>query len=296
MKNKELEDMERRRQRLENFRNGGKLYKTLVSIAIVGVFLAAGIIVLGTTGTFNLSAGLFGTAAMIGILCLGILTTLQWIKKIEEKKYMTVSFVFIGLIATCMVLWIVCDWLIVALVNSANPESTGIALLWVIKIAVILSLQLMVANVVAMVVLKYRKNMIAFQVITYLSYAFIDFYFTFMLLCIRIKSNTIELSDNFGVLGSQAMITLIVLAFVYAIISSSIVKSVEARRLRRMTNAYYNGRDLEEQEYMAKEEKKEEPKFETAEEKLAKLKKLYEQELITKEEYESKKADIMKEL
>ena len=45
----------------------------------------------------------------------------------------------------------------------------------------------------------------------------------------------------------------------------------------------------------AEEPKAEEPK-ETPEEKLEKLKKLYEQELISKEDYEAKKAEIVKDL
>ena len=305
MRNRRLEELERRRQRVENFRRGGLLYRTLVSIAIVGVFLAAGIIVLGTTGTFKLSAGLFGTAAMIGILCLGILSALPWVKKIEENKYKMVAFVFIGLIAACMVLWIISDWLIVSIVNRGaageDIENTAYALLWFIKIAIILSLQLMLANVVAMLVLKYRNTMIAFQVITYASYAFIDFYLTFLFMCIRLFRNSsgepdVALSESFGILGSQPMVTLLILAIVYAAISSSIVKSVEARRLRRMTNDYYNGRDLDETNPINNEEPKEEPKVETTEEKLAKLKKLYEQELISKEEYEQKRADLLKDL
>ena len=277
----------------QRFSEGGKLYRTLVSIAIGGIFLAAGIVVLGVTGIFTLSAFLFGIVGMIGILCLGLVSILPWIRRIEKGEFKKVSIAFICVIGACALLWIVCDWLLVAIFKNPT-DSSAIALLWFVKIAVILSLQLMVADIIATFRLKYGNSFLPFQIITYLSYAFIDFYLTFMLLCIIIKGNNVELSPAFAALGSQAMITLVVLAVVYAIISSSIIKHVEGRRIRNMSEDYHTVTIKEEvEEQQAQEEI---VKEESTEEKLAKIKKLYEQELITQEEYEQKKSDLLKNI
>lgn len=275
----------------EKFRNGGKLYKILASISMVGIFLAAGILVLAGTGVFKISAGVFGTVAMIGILCLALVSMLPWVRRFENGEYKKIAIAFMAVISTCAVLWIVSDWLIVAMVNNLNA---GVALLWFVKIAIILSLQLMVADVVAVMLLRFGKSYLPFQIITYLSYLFIDFYVTFLLCCIMINGGDIKLSPAFGVFGSKAMISLIVLAVVYAVISSSILRFVQQRRFRNMVNDYNEGK-FDKVDDNAEEPVKEEPK-ETTEEKLEKIKKLYEQELITKEEYEAKKTEIIKDL
>lgn len=290
-------DVERGLSVLDRIQSGGKLYKIMASISMLGVFLAAGILVLATTQVLKISAGLFGTVVMIGILCIAIVSTLPWIRRIEKNEYKTVAIAFISVIGACALLWIISDWLVVAMITNHNAT---IALLWVVKIAVILSLQLMVADVVAMMYLKFGKTYLPFQIITYLSYGFIDFYLTFLFCCIHISGEDISLSPAFGILGSKWMITLIVLAVVYAAISNSILKNIQARRLRNMVNDYSDGKlDGQTDEDVLKkeenEEVKDEPK-ETPAEKLEKIKKLYEQELITKEEYEAKKSEILKDL
>ena len=274
----------------ERFESGGTLYKILTTVSIVGIFIAAGILVLAATQVFKLSAGLFGTVAMIGILCLALVSMLPWVRRFERNENKPVAIAFMSVISACAVLWIVSDWLIVAMVTSGVG---GVALLWFVKIAIILSLQLMVADVVAVMVLRFGKTYLPFQIITYLSYAFIDFYVTFLLCCIHINGGDIQVGPAFGVFGSKAMIALISLAVVFAAISSSILRFIQTRRLRNMINDYSEGRlSGQAPQEGAKEE---EPK-ETPEEKLEKLKKLYEQELISKEDYEAKKAEIVKDL
>ena len=152
---------------VDKFQSGGKLYKIMASISMLGVFLAAGILVLATTQVLKISAGLFGTVVMIGILCIAIVSTLPWIRRIEKNEYKTVAIAFISVIGACALLWIISDWLVVAMITNHNAT---IALLWVVKIAVILSLQLMVADVVAIMYLKFGKTYLPFQIITYLSY------------------------------------------------------------------------------------------------------------------------------
>ena len=290
-----IDDMDRKLNIAQKFADGGRLYKLLATIAMVGIFVAAGIIVLAATQVLKISPGLFGTAVMIGILSLALISILPWIRRIENNEYKTVSIAFVSVIAVCAVLWIISDWLVVAMITNHNA---GVALLWFVKIAIILSLQLMVADVVAVMYLRFKKSYMPFQIITYLSYGFIDFYLTFLLCCINIADGKIKVSNAFGLLGSHLMIALIALAVVYAAISSSILRFIQERRKRNMVNDYYEGKiknlDTDE-EVQEKEEPKEEPK-ETPEQKLEKLKKLYDQELITKEDYEAKKAEIMKEL
>ena len=70
----------------KNFMKGGKIYKTISSIAITGIFVAVGILVLALTGNLKLSPALFGLMFSIAVLCMGLITTLPWVRRIEKNQ------------------------------------------------------------------------------------------------------------------------------------------------------------------------------------------------------------------
>ena len=268
----------------------GKLYRALSTTAFIGIFLAAGVVVTTLVNpSMHLNAWVWGVIVSIGVLSLGIISVLPWIRRLEKGEYKKISLTFIIFVAVCVDLWLVCIWLAITMFSTKNSDG-AIWLLWFIKITVIISLQLMVATVVGDLVTKVKKTMIPFQVITYASYAFADFYLSFLLVCITITpaQGKIGVSSALGVLGNPLMVTLFCIALVYMMISSFIVKSIETRRMRNMaTDNFENmisGKGADQQAAPAEK---------TMEGELTSLKDMLDKGLITEEEYANAKKNII---
>lgn len=276
--------------------SGGKLYKIISSIAIIGIFVAAGLLVLAFTKSLPLSAISFGFVFSVAVICLGAISTLPWIRRFENNDNKKIATAFLIVIGVCVLLWLICVWLGIIIYKRAQADieslNAAIALIWIIKITLLISLQLIVSSTITNVLLKYKKTLIPFQVITYASHLYIDFYLTYLILCLGVNSGGPYVSEGISFLGHKAAWVLLILAFVYAIISSSILRSIEVKKMKNEAKeAAANG---------AKDEtaqKQEAAKTsDTPQQKLENLKKMYEQELITKEEYEQKRSEIIKDL
>ena len=282
----------------------GKLYKILSTIAYVGMFAAVGIVVITLTSSIHLNAYLWGVVATIAILSLGLTSSLPWIRRIENREYKTASIVFAAFIAACVVLWAICLWMVVVM-YAKNDMSSLDWFLQFLKIAILVSLQLMVSTFVGNVLIKCGKTMIAIQVISYLSYLFVDFYLSFLVFCIVISpgsSSPIYVNtEALGVLGKPAMVTIFALALVYTFIAKFIMRSIENRRVRDMTEEMVLKNQQEQaqptvninlvgaQQAPAGEQK-------DVRAKLADLKQLKEDGLITEEEYNKKREQILKDM
>ena len=278
----------------------GKWYKRINTIAIVGIFAAVAIIVLSISGIwFKMSAFMFGVVGTIAILCAGLLLSLPWVNKYEKGTYKKLALVFIIFYGVCALLWLVCLYLGIGLYNGAKAgnvsEGYVVATANFVKISLLLSLQLMLSSVVATGIIKYKKSNYFLQGIAYASYAFFDFYFTYLLFCINfnaIGTSGNVFSESIKLLGSKYMIVFLVLAVIFIAISNIIMNRDDNRKMQQ---AIVSVVEQQNENGKTKEAETKEA-VETPEEKLAKLKKMYDNELITKEEYESKKADILKEM
>ena len=260
----------------------------------MGVFIIITILVLSIMGYIPMSAIIFGILATLAVLCIGALSALPWIKKIEKKDYFKTAIVFTSLIAICCLLWIICVWLAVNMyikLRDNSDASTLIKTLGFIKGTVIVTLQFMVASVVATCLTKFKKTMIPFQIITYVSYLFFDFYITFFLACIRYNKieGEVQISETIKLLGNKLMLTLFILAIVYVAISNAVIKRIQERKAKEFVEDNYD------KSIDIGTETEQEPK-DSIQEKLESLKKMYEAELITKEEYEQKKSEILKDM
>ena len=79
------------------------------------------------------------------------------------------------------------------------------------------------------------------------------------------------------------MYVIFILALLYVMISSAVVKRIESKKVAQIAEDH--DKTINQQ-----------TPSQTAEEKLAKLKEMYDKQLITDEEYQAKKAEIIKEL
>lgn len=298
---------------------GGKLYKIINTCAIVGLFVAVGIVVLMITQTIKFSSSIIGLVIAIGILCFSCILALPWIRKIENNEFKILSYVFLGLIAVSCVLWIVSDIVIIheykeikSAVNGSNMTDEEnvkffngiVGALNYLKASVFISVQFSVASFIATSITKYKKTLIPFQAIAYTSYAVCDFWFSGFLFALNIKKASsvsgLDISDVFSVnsnmvkfLVSKAMLTIFILAVAYVIVANAVIKRMEQRKVKYATDDLANGRVPAPQGGATVAT---EPEKETAQERLEKLKSMFDNKLITEEEYNQKKAEILKDM
>ena len=302
--------------------DGGKLYKIINTCSTIGLFLTVGLVVLMIMGTIKCTSSVVGIVAAIAILCFSCILALPWIRKIENNEFKVLSYVFLAIVAVCCLLWIISDIVIISQYkaikasalndNLTEEESTKlfnslVGALNYLKAAVFISIQFSVASFVATGITKYRKSMLPFQGITYISYLFCDFWISTFLFTINVKkinaSNVGDLDKIFQInenvltfLTSKAMVTIFVLAIAYVIIANAIIKRQDQRRMKNATEDLAKGRvPIVGGEDSAPAAVQAEP-VQTPEEKLEKLKSLYEKQLITKEEYEEKRNNILKDM
>ena len=289
------------------FAGGGKLYRTISSIAIAGLFLAVGIIILAVMQMFNMSVTLGCSVAVIAIICSSCLIALPWIRLIERGEFKRTSIVFLCLDIVCGLLWIVCAILVSSIItksiNGTMTETYAYNTLRLIKVTLVITVQFFVSSFIGTGITKYRSTMVAFQVIAYLSYLLFDFFVSIILFCVEFSGGEINFnSELFAVINNRPMWTLFVVSIFYCAISSGIMNRQVLRRAKNMADDAFMDSVKDEVELRkAQREGKDvvdltEAKNESAEEKLEKLKNMYEKELITKEEYEEKRKNILKDM
>lgn len=270
-------------------KKGFSLYKLLTTLGIAGIFLAVGYFVFQTSYG-HLSALQVLITALIFIVSVGCLLCLPWAKWLSEKRYKIVCWVFIGVVALTIVLWFVSAILIYnILINEKVDAEKTLNLLNFLKIVFIISFQTLLANMIARLLLTYKKSLIVFQIVMYLSYLFLDFYVCYALGSIKMASGEVSWTGNTELLTNRLMLTLLTLSILYIAISNAILRVVARRR------GLVVGRGLGDAFVDAEEEndRKANPQPKSSEEKLAELKAMLDKQLITQEEYNKKRQEII---
>ena len=270
-----------------------KLYKAITSIAIFGTFVAVGLFILGMFEIINFNTFIFGAIATIALISIGCLLVLPWVRNFERGEYKKISIVFMVLVIICTILWIVCVYLGIHLYKNAQLDnwnkSSLLLTLRFIKITSIISLQILLSSLIAGTIIRYKKDMIFFQVITYASNLFFDFYVTCFLLCLKIDpAKGLEISKSIQFLFSKTMFVIFLLSIVYMSISSKIMKTVDSRRLKNAVEVYNNP--------PIKPSGETTQPIDPVEERLQKLQTMLEKKLISQDEYNKKREEILKDL
>ena len=258
------------------------LFKILQNISVTLIFIVTAIFICAVTGLIKLTPFLVDALGLTIILCLGFIFSLPWIKYIEQKKYKIASIIFLVLIIICSILWAICLIIIVNVISKdLTLENFSLIL---VKSSALISIQFLIASTFASIILKYKKSMIPFQVITYASYIFIDVYFSILIFNL---GRDISFNSIADLLFSKVMLTFLFIAFAFVCISNAVIKRTDKRRINEMVDNQDNNINNE------NSNKVDDKSTKTTNEKLQELKQLYESELITKEEYEKKKAEIL---
>lgn len=282
---------------LEEERNSGgksgKLFKIVNTITILGMFAALGIGVLGIFQVLKFNAPTFGVIGTIISICVGSWLMLPWVACLDQKKHKKASLTFIILDVAIPLLWIFAIWFFVIRITGGG---VGVKTLTFIKVVFLISLQFAVVSFVANTVLRYGKKLIVVQIVAYISYAYFDFYLSYALFCIRFtEAEGIVFSGALEVLGNKLLVALFVLAFVYIIISFSIINGRHKKRRRRLGDTVMDlvpGSERRTQT-QASAPAPAEPKKDITEEQLQALQNLLDKNLITQEEYEEKRKAII---
>ncbi len=269
-------------------KSGFNLYKLLTTLGIAGIFIAVGYFVFQTSYG-HITAMQVLITALILIVSVGCLLCLPWSKWISEKRYRIVSWVFIGVIGVTIILWLISAILIYNIIITQDVnEAKTITLLNFLKVVFIISFQTLVANMIGRTFLTYKKSLIVFQIVMDLSYLFLDFYICYALSGIKMSTSGVDWTANTGLLTNHLVLTLLTLSILYIGISNAILRVVERRKAARgrggLGDAFVDA--MEENDVQPSNKK-------TAEEKLAELKTMLDKNIITQEEYDKKRKDII---
>ncbi len=273
-----------------------KLYKLITTFAVLGAFLTVGVLILGIILGF-LVAPLTLTLAIIAILCLSAILILPWIKKLESKQNKTLSIVFLAFTGLCSVLWIIAAIIIYVIVVSDSISASASAVyISALKWIIIISAQFLTASTITSMIMRYKKTYLIFQIITTISMVFVDLYVSCILFGLYFDAeNSIQINKGiYEFIFSTPMIALFVMFIVFSAISLGIINRMERNR---GVGGYVRAARQEKYQQASKEvaelPKEEAP---SATERLAKLKEMLDAGLITQEEFEAKKAEILNEV
>jgi len=285
----------RQQKDYELYDRPSKMYKTVSNISIAGVFIACTILVFAFAGYFKLTPFVFGLVGTIFIICFACLFILPWVRIYEKYEFKKTSLIFMISLMVCAVLWAICLYMGIDVFNKIAADSdkalsATISTVNIIKFTLIATVQILIASFVGQTIVKYRKTLVPFQIITYISYLFVDFYITFLLVCVQLNTEGLSINEHISILGNRLILTLFALSLVFMAISSVVIKRMEARRIQEHVADTYIEATAEEKV----EEKINESK--TAEDKLEEIKNLLNKNLITQEEYDKKREEILKDL
>ncbi len=270
------------------------LFKLLQNVALIGIMLVIGLVVIFTTGAVEVNNVLIEFTVIVGLLLFGVLLVLPWAKYLEQKQYKVISLVFLIAVAICVVLWIICTAIIFHAYRAKDFEDLSVIQL--IRVTLIISFQVIVASFIGKFVIKYQTKYIPFQAIAYLSIIYIDFFLSALLCCVVIKADGFDYTPAiWNFIAPQwpfLMLACVYLGVVYGIITNSRKRRVRNSILgkSRKLNKDIGLIDFDDDDDEVETNKN---NVNDSEAQLEKIKSMFDKGLITKEEYDTKRQAII---
>lgn len=274
------------------------LLKLLTNVSLYLMLFIIAIIVVSLFGYISLGAGLVKLLLVLCVICASTWLAMPWARRLQsDSKLKTVSIVFLSLVGVLAVLWIIGIFMsanLIEIISKAvsNEVEEGVlaesttAVARYLKWVVVIFIQFILANFIATTIIKYGKEKLPYQVILYVCGLFLDVFFVKVLFLFKITEDYSLVVNNGEFFESKFVWLLFVLSVIILIASSAFNKRYEKRRRK----------EIESGEITPQQNKKQEDSRESIEGKLEKLKNLLEQKLITQEEYDAKRQEILKEL
>lgn len=309
------------RQALREIRKmKSKWYRIVRSTIIFASVLAATLFVLGLAVSDLRHEWLFKFVFIIFALCAGGGMCLPWITEYERDRKRTergesvgawrkyVIFGFWGFIGLCTLLWIIAVFVIGndikvvfdALFNEGEVEYDFGNTFLMLRLSMIFAIQAAVGSVIAASTIRYGKNYLALRVIMYVAILYLDFY-----ICWFIGTVTVDgLLNGFGPITSTLAWVIAVLMAVALAVAGGLFGAHARRKevelfMKGKTRALTDGDvdlvdvktdDWGETATSAATKRAEEK---DPEKQLEKIKELLDKGIITEEEYQAKRKDII---
>lgn len=275
-----------------------KLQKLLTNLALVTLLLAIALLIIYFTGVAGRSMEFALIVAIVFIITALLGLSIPWAVNIQKKENTKLSIIFLSFVGVCAVFWIISAFLvynIVKQVTLGNEPSQFSASIVFIQVSLFISLQFAFANMIATNITKYKKDLLVFQIIMYISHVFLDFYLSLLVWSFKItESGGLEFGDHAYLLLNPIMLTVLAIALVYIVISNVILTRIQRRKNRGLigtiAESYHSTLSDSEQSPQTPAAQEAQP---STEDRLAKLKEMYDKQIITQEEYEAKRKDII---
>lgn len=274
--------------------NDGKLYRLVQLLAISVFLIAVVLIILEIFQILPMSANANGVVFSIGVVGLGGMVALPWVRVFEgfkDKRYRITAIVFLSIAGVCVILWIICVWLIIGLVKQVTTDmdlsilKNLIRSLNTIRASIIVSLQFVVASYIAKNIIKYNKTLLPYQVLAGLSQLFIDFFVCLVLTAITITTKGVGFSKTAYLLTNRWTYALLAIAVVLGAFPNVVFRRTDRRNAMK-----YAAKDLRETLY---DDSDSADSTGSSDKKLKKIKELLDKGMITQEEYDRKREDII---
>lgn len=264
-----------------------KLYRLIQTIAVIGMFASVALAIMMSFNVLKYSAAMLSLVLVILVVSISCMMVLPWVKQLSKSEFKILCYVMFGLTAFSCVLWAADIIVGVKIADAVKAENAAQLLgqLKFLQISLFLTFQIVVANSVASCVVKYRKTMVAFQVITYISNLYIDLYGSIALFCVKISNDGLSFANNVSFISNKISIMFAVMALAFVIISNWVVKRMDKRRQRDALAPMFED-----------DKKQNQAGEKTVQQKLKELKEMLDNNLISEEEYAKKRDDLINQL
>src|SRR5574344_735363 len=271
-----------------------KIGKILSIIAITGAFIVVAVLALSFTKVISISVGVIDFLIILGIICFGCLFCFPATQLLEKDKKNVWAYVILGLTAVTCIMWIIFVIIgqnVITALNSGSATANLTSILGYFKAVGIVTLQTLFANLIIINIYHFKKKMIPFQVVMYVSNFIVDLWTTLLLILINVKDDKFDVSKA-QFLFEKAGISIFVVALLFSAVASGIIRGRTKRRNRQRAMDDMNDDDTTISTKQVQPEAAP-VKEVSVEERIKKLNGLKEQGLITEEEYSARKAKLL---
>lgn len=285
-------------------KNSFNFYKLFSNISIFLTIGLIAILIMMMTRYIAFSIVKLELVLILLVLSIASSVSLTWIQKIMQNRFKILSWVMIGFVIAFSILWIATIFVVVnfikkipTIADEAEAIKMITAFVSYLQFVLIASLQFILGSFVANKVANFGKSNIVLQVLNYLSVVMVDVWLCKLVTIITFKGTEFQLNDT-SFLVSRGWWTLLLIAAAVLIVTQASITRIYRRRRREIStrtlamDAEMSFGEVAEP-FQAKETKKAEP---TLEEKLKQLKALRDSDMITEEEYQEKRANLLKDI
>lgn len=286
-----------------------KIFKLLQSLSIYLMIACVAIVVVAIFGYIKMNAFLFTLIAILFVLAMALSLCLPWAKRLTDKRLKILSIVFLSIIASCALCWIVsiimCNVIFTNIVNLDITQTkfrSYVRMFAFIKFTLIYTVVVFIASEIAGNISKFGKEKLVLQVLNALGYIIMGVVIIALLNIITIKENAKELVDTFGIskgsiaiLKSKLLWMVFVMSVFIVALTNGLTKAQYARMQKNLADKEIFGQnnDYELDKKIIQSDNSQDKKDEDVEEKLEKLKNMLDKQIITQEEYDQKRKDVI---